>query len=262
MEIRLLEMEVLEPRGDGHLIRITGDGQTARLFFSPVSKHLEFLSQGVLPEFLRGHVGQLRRLLHNKKPETFYPGFRLPFSLVVGKDVAAFNNRDNLVVVDGRTGRTLVKPKSQGRTLPVVYTDGSYDERRQKGGFAVLVRYPDGTETTSARVTRSRSSSLIELEAVIHALECVSGDLRVVTDSQYVRKGITEWIIHWRHNGWLTANGKRARNISKWQRLDRLCQGRYIELEWVKSHSNHLENDYCDAASRRIIEESTKENES
>lgn len=82
----------------------------------------------------------------------------------------------------------------------------------------------------------------------IKSLEILANEkqLRIVTDSQYVRKGITEWIFYWKLNGWLTANGRQVRNIEFWKKFDRLTENKYIEFQRVKSHSGHFENTICD----------------
>lgn len=141
-------------------------------------------------------------------------------------------------------------PQEEKQYLKEVYTDGSYNEKTNKGAFSILVKNLDGSYEETAQPSNSQSSSLIELEAVIYALTHYEGDLRIVTDSQYVIKGITQWIIYWKRNNWMTANGTKAKNVGQWQKLDHLCQNRYIEFMWVKGHSQHFENDYCDLIAR------------
>jgi len=96
--------------------------------------------------------------------------------------------------------------------------------------------------------TSASSSTLTELHAAIRGLEILSSyeKIRIVTDSQYVRKGLTEWIWNWKLNDWHTANGTRVKNIEAWEKIERLTDGKYIEIEWVKSHRNHLQNILCD----------------
>jgi ribonuclease HI len=250
--IRMLKMEIIGESGTFYRIRVSGDGEYSALRFSPEEKTLEFDDESELTGFLKRNEYQFRKLLHNKKPSTFYNGFELTFTIINGKDVAAYNDRSNVVVVDGYSGTVGVKSKEDKWELIEIYTDGSFNEKRSVGGCAILIRNLAGEYAEHMFTTASQSSSLIELEAVIRALELVKGDARIITDSQYVRKGITEWIVHWKHNKWTTANGTKAKNIEVWKKLDQLCQNRYIELEWVKAHSDHFENDYCDYQSRKI----------
>ena len=96
------------------------------------------------------------------------------------------------------------------------------------------------------------SSTLAELHAAIRGLEIlsISKKIRIVTDSQYVRKGLSEWIWNWKLNDWHTANGTKVKNIDDWKRFEKLTDGKYIEIEWVKSHRNHLQNILCDSLAK------------
>ncbi|WP_246543122.1 RNase H family protein [Fusibacter paucivorans] len=109
-----------------------------------------------------------------------------------------------------------------------------------------MIKATDGAYQANHFPISGKGSSRIELETVIAALSAYSDDVRIVTDSQYVRKGITEWIQHWQHNHWMTANGTKAKNIGLWQQLHELCALRYIEFQWVKAHRQQFENTYCD----------------
>ncbi|OPL08050.1 MAG: hypothetical protein AVO33_02230 [delta proteobacterium ML8_F1] len=242
-------MKIVEEEEGGYLIEIQ-EVEKALISFNPQNKVLRVFNQNSLGQFLLEHEDQLRRMLHNKKAESFYVGFSLAFSLIPDKDVGAFNNRDNLIVTDN--GEIFVVGAGEGRRLTEVYTDGSYNDKNQRGGFCLLIKDLEGGYREMGFESASKSSALIELEAVLKALELVAGDLRIVTDSQYVRKGITEWILHWLENDWTTVNGSKARNIEVWKKLHELTKGRRIEWAWVKAHSNHFENDYCDYKSKEI----------
>ena len=250
--IQLLYMEIVESNQNVFTIAISDKNDKIRITFNPESKELFFLDGTDLTVFLKANEYQFRKLLHNKRPVSFYVGFKLKFSIIDGKDVASYNDRNNIVVVDGIKHQINVIKKYNKRKLIEVFTDGSFNEQKNIGAYALLFRDIDGNYEEYSFLSNSKSSSLIELEAVIKALELAKTDLRIITDSQYVRKGITEWIVHWKLNEWTTANGTKAKNIEKWKYLDNLCNGRYIEFEWVKAHSNHFENDYCDIKSKEM----------
>jgi len=242
-------MKITDERQGTYLIEVE-EREKALVGFDPVQKRLEVLSENALGLFLRENEDQLRRMLHNKSRESFFVGFSLRFSLIPGKDIRAFNDRDNIIVTDH--GEIQVIAREEARRLKVVYTDGSYNEKAGRGGCCLLIKDLEGRYREIGFETASKSSSLIELEAVVRALELVAGDLRIVTDSQYVRKGITEWIHHWLENDWTTVNGAKAKNIEVWKRLHELSRHRRIEWAWVKAHSDHFENEYCDHQSREI----------
>jgi ribonuclease HI len=97
----------------------------------------------------------------------------------------------------------------------------------------------------------------MELMAAIQALEALKRNcvVRVTTDSQYVRKGITEWLANWKRNGWKTAAKKPVKNIDLWQRLDKAVVEHKVEWHWVKGHSGHPENERADQLANRGIDE-------
>lgn len=256
--IWILFMEIVEANQDIFTIIISNKKDKIKITFSPESKELIFLDDTNLTVFLKANEYQFRKLLHNKRPFSFYVGFKLKFSILDGKDVASYNDRNNIVVVDGTKHQINVIKKDNKRKLMEVFTDGSFNEKNDIGAYALLIRDINGDYEEYSFLSDSKSSSFIELEAVIKALELVKTDLRIITDSQYVRKGITEWIVHWKINDWTTANGTKAKNIEKWKYFDYLCDGRYIELEWVKAHSSHFENDYCDIKSKEMTKKARR----
>jgi ribonuclease HI len=97
----------------------------------------------------------------------------------------------------------------------------------------------------------------MELMAAIRALESLKRPCRVrlVTDSQYVQKGIQEWLAGWKQRGWKTSARKPVKNVDLWQRLDSAANGHQIRWHWVRGHSGHPENELVDALANRAIDE-------
>jgi ribonuclease HI len=133
-----------------------------------------------------------------------------------------------------------------------IYTDGACSGNPGPGGWGVLLR-AGGREKElfggEARTTNNR----MELTAVIRALEALKRPVRarVHTDSQYVQKGISEWIQAWKRRGWRTADRQPVKNIDLWQELDRLAGLHQLEWYWVKGHAGHAENERADDLARR-----------
>lgn len=139
----------------------------------------------------------------------------------------------------------------------VVYTDGACIGNPGPGGWAAIV-YNGGGEPSSsisggeAETTNNR----MELTAVIRALETLpqQNAVRVFTDSQYVQRGITEWIVNWR-----AKNFRKVKNPDLWRRLDSLAQGRNIDWQWVRGHADCKGNILADElANRRAREMSAR----
>jgi len=136
-----------------------------------------------------------------------------------------------------------------------IYTDGACSGNPGPGGWGALLRI-GATEKELSGYAPATTNNRMELMAVIAALQALRRPVtaRVHTDSQYVQKGISEWIHGWKRRGWLTADRKPVKNADLWQQLDGLRQGHAIEWLWVRGHAGHVENERVDALARRAIE--------
>lgn len=249
MYVKQLEMNITEEKETLYCLMIFDGQNRVDLLFDVKTKVLNILSNNDLAQFLLSNEYQLRKLLHNKRSDSYYVGFQLKFSIIDGKDIVAFNNRDNIVVKDH--GSISVISNEEKKKLIEVYTDASYDEKFKQGAYSILKKDLEGQYEDHQFSSEYKDSASIELQAVIKALELYCGDLRIVTDSQYVRKGISEWMVHWKLNDWCTANGTKAKNIGMWLKLEQLCEDRRVEFGYVKAHNDHFENEYCDLLARK-----------
>jgi len=137
-----------------------------------------------------------------------------------------------------------------------IYTDGACRGNPGRGGWAAVLRYK-GHEKTLYGAESLTTNNRMELMAAIRALESLKRpcSVRLTTDSQYVQKGITEWMANWKRNGWKTAAKKPVKNVDLWQRLDTAISGHQIQWEWVRGHSGHPENELADELANRAIDE-------
>ena len=137
----------------------------------------------------------------------------------------------------------------------VIFTDGACSGNPGPGGWGAIVRRgEDEKELCGGEI--ATTNNRMEMMAVIAALESLQQPIsaRVYTDSQYVQKGISEWIHGWKRRGWLTADKKPVKNVDLWKRMDALASGNKLEWCWVKGHAGHAENERADALARHGID--------
>lgn len=136
-----------------------------------------------------------------------------------------------------------------------IFTDGACRGNPGPGGWGVLLRAGRHEKELfggEAHTTNNR----MEMTAVIQALAALKqpSDIVLTTDSQYVRKGITEWIDGWKRKGWKTSQRKPVKNVELWQEMDRLAAQHRIDWRWVKGHSGHTENERVDMLANQGID--------
>ncbi|WP_323780470.1 ribonuclease HI [Thalassovita sp.] len=136
------------------------------------------------------------------------------------------------------------------------YTDGACSGNPGPGGWGVLLRATDGDTILKERQLKGgaaeTTNNKMELMAAIMALETLEkpSSLTIVTDSAYVKNGVTGWIHGWKRNGWKTSNKKPVKNVDLWQRLDAAQTRHRVTWEWVKGHAGHPENELADELAR------------
>jgi len=132
-----------------------------------------------------------------------------------------------------------------------IFTDGACSGNPGPGGWGAILRFGDVEKELKGGENPSTNNRM-ELLAAISALEALKkpASVDLTTDSQYVRKGITEWIHNWKRNGWKTADKKPVKNADLWQRLDAALKPHDVRWHWIKGHAGHAENERADQLAR------------
>jgi ribonuclease HI len=138
----------------------------------------------------------------------------------------------------------------------VIYTDGACSGNPGPGGWgAILISGGHRRDILGGEL--ATTNNRMELMAAIQALEALNKPCKVElhTDSQYVMKGISEWIHGWKKRGWLTADKKPVKNDDLWRRLDQARLRHQVEWRWVKGHAGHELNEHADSLARQGMQD-------
>lgn len=140
--------------------------------------------------------------------------------------------------------------------IVTIYTDGACRGNPGPGGWGAVIRYKSKEKQIfggDANTTNNR----MELLAAIEALNSLTRacEVKLYTDSQYLRKGILEWLANWKAKGWKTASRKPVKNQDLWQQLDEACQRHSIHWQWVKGHAGDPGNELADQLANRGIDQ-------
>ncbi len=136
----------------------------------------------------------------------------------------------------------------------IIFTDGGCDPNPGVGGWGAVLSYKDRRKELSGGEYQSTNNRM-ELTAAIKALETLKRPCAVVlhTDSEYLQKGITQWLPNWKRRGWKRKGGA-VKNEDLWRRLDELIQEHDVEWRWVKGHAGNAENERCDELANQAIQ--------
>lgn len=137
-----------------------------------------------------------------------------------------------------------------------LFTDGACSGNPGPGGWGAILRYK-GVEKELSGGEPQTTNNRMELRAVIEGLNMLKRPCRVdvYTDSQYVQKGISEWLAGWKRRGWKTADRKPVKNEDLWRALDAAAAPHQVRWHWVRGHAGHPENERADALARKGLAE-------
>jgi ribonuclease HI len=140
-----------------------------------------------------------------------------------------------------------------------IFTDGACRGNPGPGGWGALLRYSDREKKISGGESNTTNNRM-ELMAAIQALAAIKESciIELYTDSQYVQKGVTEWLPGWKKRHWKKSDNKPVKNVDLWQALDKQIQSHQISWHWVKGHNGHLENELVDALANKAIDDFQK----
>lgn len=154
---------------------------------------------------------------------------------------------DDAETVAAEVADTPAEPEKLSATI---FTDGASEGNPGPGGYCAIVRIPGRPDRELSGSSIHTTNNKMELSAAIAGLRAVVdagiNDVTVVSDSEYLIKGMTEWLPEWERRGWKTWTGQAVKNQDLWQQLASLSKGRNVRWQWIKGHAGHPENERCD----------------
>ena len=135
-----------------------------------------------------------------------------------------------------------------------IYTDGACKGNPGPGGWGALLKYKEHKKEING-FSKNTTNNIMELTAVIESLLIIKqkSDITIITDSNYVKDGITKWIANWKNKDWKTSNKKPVKNKDLWKRLDDLSNNHNIKWEWVRGHTGNPGNERADQLANEAI---------
>ena len=148
---------------------------------------------------------------------------------------------------------------SEDNSWVEIFSDGACSGNPGPGGWGTILRFGDREKELSGYEAETTNNRM-ELMAAIAGLKALKRPckVRITTDSQYLKKGMTEWIEGWIRRGWKNTQKKPVANRDLWEKLLELAGPHQIEWHWVRGHDGHLENERCDELARLAIEQQNK----
>lgn len=143
---------------------------------------------------------------------------------------------------------------SKEQNLVEIFTDGACSGNPGPGGWGALLRF-NGQEKELSGGEVETTNNRMEMMAAIQALESLKrpSKVKLTTDSQYVKNGLTQWIDGWIKRGWKTAAKKPVKNVDLWQRLQAASEPHDLDIHWVRGHTGHVENERVDTLAVEAI---------
>ena len=135
-----------------------------------------------------------------------------------------------------------------------IFTDGACSGNPGPGGYAAILKYGDNQKEISGCAPNTTNNRM-EMTAVIEALKQLKRpcNIRIFTDSRYVKDGMTQWIPSWLRNNWVNSQKKPVLNRDLWETVLDLCKPHKIQWEWVRGHAGHPQNERCDQLAREAL---------
>nr|WP_319398600.1 ribonuclease H [uncultured Carboxylicivirga sp.] len=226
-----------------------------------INKKLTLLNENQLKVTLRNFQFQFEKVLLSASKRSLRKGQQIKCVFIDGFNFLNEEAYNNLITLDMRLNETRIfSTINPCLKITRLYTDGSYNPETQTAGFGGMIELENGEKQIFHRSFSGGGSNLMELQAVLEGLKQLQhlDKIQINTDSRYVIRGIAQWMHFWKHNEWQTAYGTPVKSADYWQQLYAICEGKYIELNWIKGHFGHIQQDFVHKLAKLNTQNPTK----
>ncbi len=229
------------------------------LEYNPGSESIVFSDRNYLSDTILKNRFQFEKVIRSSIKGNIAAGFTIQCVFIEGFPFLSESDYMRYIHVDRRMGKLDISScdteagNSERGDFHKIYADGSFSGKTKQAGYAGFIEDPKGKREVYSRSFKKGNSNLMELLAVSEGLSRLKGTekIQVNTDSRFVIRGLSQWIHFWKFNNWQTAYGSKVKFASNWQRADRLCEGKFLEFNWIKGHSGNEEQDFCHQLARQ-----------
>ncbi|MBN2274648.1 MAG: hypothetical protein JXR41_00025 [Bacteroidales bacterium] len=241
---------------DGHVgFEVSGESERTAVKYDKKNSRFSFEDHDNLSEILANNQVQLQKVIKSALKGKPAPGRQIQCVFI--KDFTFLNNHDynHYIRIDRRGINPAISVSTEETNgIYKLYADGSYAKESNRSGYAGIIVNKEGNDEVYYGSFPGGSSCLMELMAVTEGLKQLGPvkKIRINTDSRFVIRGLAQWIHFWRLNNWQMAYGRKVRYAKHWQQLDKLSQGKLLELKWIKAHSGDNKHKLCHHLAKQL----------
>lgn len=219
-----------------------------KLIYSLGSETVLFEENNYISEILNTNLFQFGKVIRSAIKGKMKPDHTI--NCVFIEDFNFLNDKDYLKFIRMDRSRKKLKistSESEMENIHKIYADGSFAGITKQSGYGGFIEDPYGNREVYSKSFKGGSSNLMEMLAVTEGLQKLKSidQIQINTDSRFVIRGLIQWVHFWKHNNWQTAGDSDVKYVHEWKLMDKLCDGKIIEFNWVKGHSGNEEQDFC-----------------
>jgi ribonuclease HI len=254
MNIIKLKVEVKSIYNDVITCRIEHQSLSNLLHYHPTTKELKLEINNPLSVIINTNRFQLEKVLNSAIKGRIGIGQHINCVFIEGFPFLNDGQFNQFIRIDRRNRNLQINASANTKgKFYKLFTDGSYVCETGHSAYAGLIESIEGSQEIFTHAFDNGSSNLMELLAVIDGMNRLKKvqKIQLFTDSRFVIRGLAQWVHFWCHNNWQTSSGNKVKFAHHWQHLYQLCDGKLMELKWIKGHSGHIEQSFCHQLARQ-----------